>query len=174
MGSSDRMSTAALKTAAAVPVIGLVLALKSGSPSFSSLVPRWFKSAVFPGLPAVAWLGIAVGLLGVILRLWAVLTLRERYTRTLLVHDDHLVERGGPYGWVRHPGYLGSLLCLNGIAVASGNWVTFVSSLVATSIAYGYRIKAEDQMLLASFGPSYAEYLRNTRALYPTFPKNRE
>jgi protein-S-isoprenylcysteine O-methyltransferase len=68
-----------------------------------------------PGLPAVAWTGVLLGALGLGLRFWAVLTLRDRYTRTLLVQDDHAIERGGPYRWIRHPGYLGSLLCLNGI-----------------------------------------------------------
>jgi protein-S-isoprenylcysteine O-methyltransferase len=96
-----------------------------------------------------------------------VLTLRERYTRTLLIQDGHSIERSAPYRWVRHPGYLGSLLCLNGIALASGNSITLLASIVATSAAYCYRIQVEDKMLVAALGPSYAEYRRQVGALLP-------
>jgi protein-S-isoprenylcysteine O-methyltransferase Ste14 len=152
-----------------VPVLGFFLAMKANSPSLLHLLPRWFREAAMPGLPFVAWIGVVMGALGLGLRLWALLTLRERYTRTLLVHSEHTVERGGPYHWVRHPGYLGSLLCLNGIALASANSTVFIASLLATSAAYRYRIQVEDEMLVASFGADYAEYKYRVRALLPLF-----
>ena len=68
-----------------------------------------------------------------------------------------------------HPGYLGSLLCLNGTALASGNLITLLASLAATAAAYGYRIRTEDEMLIAALGPSYAEYRSQVRALLPSF-----
>jgi protein-S-isoprenylcysteine O-methyltransferase len=114
-GASDRHSTLAVSLSAAVSVLGFVLAIKSDSSELAAWLPRWFRAAAMPGLPAVAWTGVLLGALGLGLRFWAVLTLRDRYTRTLLVQDDHAIERGGPYRWIRHPGYLGSLLCLNGI-----------------------------------------------------------
>lgn len=166
-GASDRKSTLAVSLATAVPLLGFVLAMKANSSSMSSVVPDWFRHAALPGLPALAWVGVVLGVCGLALRLWAVLRLRERYTRTLLVQDQHSIERGGPYRWVRHPGYLGSLLCLNGIALASGNLVTLLASIVATSAGYAYRIKVEDEMLVAALGPSYAEYRRQVRALVP-------
>ena len=166
-GPADRRSSLVISVAAAVPVIGFVLAMKADTPSFAAVLPVRFRHAELPGLPWIAWAGVALGLLGVGLRLWAVLKLRERYTRTLLVHDEHSVERGGPYRWVRHPGYLGSLLTLNGIALASGNWVTLVVSLAATIAAYRYRIGVEDEMLVAAFGETYAAYRREVGALVP-------
>jgi len=114
-GESDRKSTLLVAASSAVPVLGFVLAMKAGSPAGSMLLPQWFRHALIPGLPGVAWMGVAFGICGLGLRLWAVLTLRDRYTRTLLVQDEHSVERGGPYQWVRHPGYLGSLLCSTGL-----------------------------------------------------------
>jgi protein-S-isoprenylcysteine O-methyltransferase len=83
------------------------------------------------------------------------------------VNLEHPVARDGPYRWVRHPGYLGSLLTLNGVALASGNLVTLLASLAATSAAYAYRIKVEDEMLLTSLGRAYAEYRAEVRALLP-------
>jgi hypothetical protein len=73
----------------------------------------------------------------------------------------------GPYRWVRHRGYLGSLLCLNGVALASGNGVALAASLLATLAAYLYRIRAEDAMLVAAFGATYEVYRREVGALIP-------
>ena len=166
-GSADRKSTLALSVCAAVPILGFVLAMKVNS-SLGTFLPRWFRDAVLPGGRLIGWLGVILAGAGVALRLWAVLKLRERYTRTLLVQDEHSIEREGPYHWVRHPGYLGSLLVLNGIALASGNWITLFASLVATLAAYTYRIKVEDEMLVAALGDSYAQYRREVRALVPS------
>lgn len=166
-GASDRHSTLAVSLAAAVPVVGFVLAMKADSPSFRPYLPEWFRHASVPGIPLTPWIGVALEGVGIALRLWAVLTLRERYTRTLLVQDRHPVERSGPYRRVRHPGYLGSLLTLNGVALASANVVVFAASLLATCAAYAYRIRVEDEMLAASLGPPYTEYRREVAALIP-------
>ena len=161
-GASDRGSSFVLSFAAAVPVIGFVLAMKGRLP-----LP-------LPGMPAIAWMGVGIGALGSLLRFWAVLTLRERYTRTLLVHEEHTIERGGPYRFVRHPGYLGSLLCLNGVAMGSGNTLALLASLAATFAAYAYRVRVEDAMLVAAFGAPYETYRREVGALLPSFRTNRK
>ncbi len=168
-GAADRGSTWAISTAIVVPVAGLVLATKSAMFPASRWLAYFGPSspAAMPGMPALGWLGVAVGALGLPLRLWAVLTLRERYTRTLFVHENHAIERSGPYRFVRHPGYLGSLLTMNGIALATGNAAVLVASLVVTFAAYAHRIRVEDAMLVAAFGDAYDEYRREVRGLIP-------
>ncbi len=168
-GAADRGSTIALSLAAIVPVIGFVLAMEARIAALLAGFPAWLRGTM-PGMPAIAWVGVGVGALGLALRFWAVLTLRERYTRTLLVHEQHAIERGGPYRFVRHPGYLGSLLCLNGLALASGNALVFVASVVTTLAAYAYRIHVEDAMLVAAFGAPYESYRREVGALLPFVP----
>jgi len=164
---ADQKSTLAVSVGAAVSVLGFALGIKANSPTPPSYLPLWFRGAVLPGLPAIAWVGVVLGAGGILLRLWAVLQLRERYSRTLLVQDEHAIERGGPYCWMRHPGYLGSLLALNGVALASGNWVTLLASLIATIAVYRYRIAVEDEMLVAALGEPYAMYRREVPALIP-------
>jgi protein-S-isoprenylcysteine O-methyltransferase len=158
-GATDRGSSRAVSWAALVPIAGFVLAMKASVP--------WFRAAALPGMPATAWAGVAIGFLGLCLRLWAVLTLRDRYTRTLLTQEQQTIERGGPYRLVRHPGYLGSLLALNGVALASGNSVVSAASVVATVAGYAYRVRVEDAMLVAAFGEPYERYRREVGALLP-------
>lgn len=163
-GAADRGSSRVVSLASAVCILGWALAMKAST--FPWIV-RGLLATPLPAMPAAAWAGVAVGVLGLAVRLWAVLTLRERYTRTLLTHEQQAVERGGPYRWVRHPGYLGSLLALNGVAMASGNAAVLVASLAATFAAYAYRIRVEDQMLVSAFGETYAAYRREVGALLP-------
>ena len=167
-GPSDRGSTRVLSASAAVPVLGFVAVMKAPTSSLFGWVPAWLSTPhSLPGMPSMAWIGVGLGIVGISMRLWAVLTLRQRYTRTLRVDGGHTIERGGPYRFVRHPGYLGSLLCLNGIALASGNAVVFAASLLATLTAYVYRIHVEDAMLTAAFGEAYESYRRQVSALIP-------
>lgn len=154
-GLSDRLSTSLLSVAFCVPVLGLVWSMKGR------------LSTNLPGMPAIAWVGIILGTGGFLLRLWSLLVLRERYTRTLLIQPGQQIERSGPYQVIRHPGYLGSLLCLNGIGVASGNIFVAVACLVSTAAAYSYRIRVEDAMLVRAFGEAYETYRRSTGALLP-------
>jgi protein-S-isoprenylcysteine O-methyltransferase len=158
----------AVAASAIVPVLGFVIVMKAPTWSFFGLLPSWlWTSDSLPGMPWVAWVGVGLGIVGLWVRLSAVLTLRQRYTRTLRVDDGHSIERSGPYRLVRHPGYLGSLLCLNGVALATGNAFVFAVSIVATFVAYAYRIRVEDAMLTAAFGPVYENYRREVNAVIP-------
>jgi len=154
-GTSDRLSTVALTLALAVPSTGFVFAMQGRLP------------VTLPGMPATGWVGVVLGASGFVLRLWSLLLLRERFTRTLLVQPGHQIERTGPYRFIRHPGYLGSLLCLNGIGLASGNTLVVVASILITGAAYRYRIRVEDAMLIRAFGEAYESYRRSTGALIP-------
>jgi protein-S-isoprenylcysteine O-methyltransferase len=162
--AADRGSTFALSVVVIVPVFGFVLAMKAAT---NPSIPQWFRTPSLPGMPVIAWAGVLLGTLGLIVRIWAVLTLRERYTRTLLTHAKHAIERSGPYRWVRHPGYFGSLLCLNGVAMASGSLLVLTASLLSTFPAYAYRIRVEDEMLIDTFGEAYATYRSQVGALIP-------
>jgi len=167
-GPADRWSTIAVSLASCVPVLGLIVAMRGDQSTLLRALPHWLRDpGTLPGMPLIAWVGVGLGVAGILLRLWALLTLRQRYTRTLRVDEGHLVERGAPYKLVRHPGYLGSLLCLNGLGLASGNAMVFLATVIATTAAYAYRIRVEEEMLVAAFGDSYERYRREVPALLP-------
>lgn len=173
-GKNDRGSTFAVSLSSIVPILGFALAMKAESTGrlFGSSVPHWL---IWPGSQkaTLGWTGVYLGISGILLRLWAVLTLRERYTRTLLVHENHPIGRTGPYRIIRHPGYAGSLLCLNGIGLASCSAVIFGLSLAVTFAAYSYRIRMEDAMLVDAFGDEYRRYSQEVGAVIPFLPVNR-
>jgi len=133
------------------------------------VLPKWLPHG-FARLPSgnlVGWSGVGLGLLGIFTRLWAVLTLREQYTRTLQVQPGWSVVRRGPYRWVRHPGYLGSIMTWTGVALATASALVIALTVAAILWAYGYRIRSEEAMLLDAYGDDYRAYQRRTRRLIP-------
>jgi protein-S-isoprenylcysteine O-methyltransferase len=128
---------------------------------------------LFPRLPgavlpcAMAWTGAGVALCGLLLRWWAMIVLGRFYTRTLTTTAGQRVVTGGPYRWVRHPGYLGSLLTWLGGAAASSNLLVFILVLAVLLWAYTRRIVAEEAMLAESLGAAYTQYQQKSWQLVP-------
>ena len=115
----------------------------------------------------IARAGLAVMLAGMALRLWSARVLGASYTRTLRVAATQRLVRAGHYRVVRHPGYTGSILMWTGAAIASGDVLGVVVIVFVTVRAYTLRVRAEDRMLKARFGPEYDEYARRVRRLVP-------
>jgi protein-S-isoprenylcysteine O-methyltransferase Ste14 len=118
-------------------------------------------------LDVIGWIGIAVMLCGIALRVWATQMLGRFYTRTLRISEGQRVVQDGPYKYVRHPGYLGVILLWVGAGLATINWIVAVLVTLTFVAAYRYRINAEERMLVTAFGDQYAAYVKHTWRLLP-------
>jgi protein-S-isoprenylcysteine O-methyltransferase Ste14 len=146
----DRASTPLLVLAYAVAAI-LPVALRGG-----------------PGtLGGGAWAGVALSVLGLALRGWGMRVLGQAYTRTLRTTASQRLVTEGPYRWVRHPGYAGSIAVWVGAALAFHSWLAAVVVALLMLLAYGWRIRAEERMLAEHFGDAYREYAGRTARLLP-------
>jgi protein-S-isoprenylcysteine O-methyltransferase Ste14 len=121
---------------------------------------------VTPRGSVVAWLGIAVGVVGLGIRVWSMRVLGRDYTRSLRTRDAQVVVERGPYRLVRHPGYLGSILVWAGSRLAV-NWLIAAATVVMLALVYAYRIRAEEVMLADHFGDTYRAYKARTWRLLP-------
>jgi protein-S-isoprenylcysteine O-methyltransferase Ste14 len=120
-----------------------------------------------PRLPRVAApLGVGLEAFGLGLRAWSMGTLGRSYTRTLRVEDAQRVVDSGPYAWVRHPGYAGSLLVWTGFALTSRSVPVVVAVGALLGIAYQRRIVAEEALLRRELS-GYDPYLARTKRLIP-------
>jgi protein-S-isoprenylcysteine O-methyltransferase len=120
-----------------------------------------------PQLPrAVAPLGLGLEVAGLGLRAWSMRTLGVSYTRTLRVGGAQQVVDRGPYRFVRHPGYAGSLLIWTGFALTSRSFmvVEVVGGLL--SVAYHRRVGAEEALLRRELR-GYEAYGKRTKRLIP-------
>jgi len=155
-GESDRSSTRRLGAAYAIASLTLLLAPVLNYLSIGHI-----------GFPGVGWIGLVIMGGGISLRLWANLILGEFYTRTLRVSNNQSVVQRGPYRFIRHPGYLGTILMWTGAGLAVTNWIAFLIVLMTMCFAYHYRIRVEEAMLLEQLGQPYTDYRAHTWRLLP-------
>ena len=117
----------------------------------------------------VVWLvtGLIVAWAGMLLRLWAVLSLGRFFTTTVVVRPGQTVVSSGPYGFVRHPSYLGLLILLLGFGLTLGDLSAAVVMVALPTMGLLWRIRVEEVALRAGLGDSYLEYCKGRARLIP-------
>ena len=148
---TDRASTPLLIAAFAVAIV----------------VPILLRDATFGTVGQGAWAGVALAAAGLAVRGWGMRTLGEAYSRTLRTTSEQRLVTSGPYRWVRHPGYLGSIAVWVGASLAFHSWLSALIVAVIMLVAYGWRIQAEERMLAEHFGDEFARYRAVTARLIP-------
>jgi protein-S-isoprenylcysteine O-methyltransferase Ste14 len=93
-------------------------------------------------------------------------TLGASYTRTLRTEGARGVVDTGPYRWVRHPGYIGSLLTWIGYAMSSRSVFALAVVTALLGRVYHRRISAEEALLARDL-PGYGDYVERTKKLVP-------
>jgi protein-S-isoprenylcysteine O-methyltransferase Ste14 len=135
----------------------------------AAIVGAWllgrFAPLDWPGIddtPALA-LGIAVGVAGVALFMWAARTLK-RHNTTIRPDKgaDHLVT-DGPFRFRRNPIYIAHVLILLSVAEITKNiWFAMLALAYAILVTW-LAILPEERHLEAKFGDAYRAYKSTTR-----------
>jgi protein-S-isoprenylcysteine O-methyltransferase Ste14 len=129
--------------------------------------PLTLRRIPLPQLPQLAGpVGLALQASGLALRTWSMRTLGTSYTRTLRTEDHQHVIDTGPYRFVRHPGYAGSLLTWTGFGLTSRSIPVIILVAALLGRAYQQRIVTEEKLLQREL-PGYAEYIHRTKRLVP-------
>lgn len=140
------------------------------------MVPAILAVVISPALAPAAEIrppvvGFAVGAVvlaaGEGLRVWARVTLGRYFTYAVETSADQPVIRTGPYRVVRHPSYTGIMLIVIGFGVIWGNWLGLAVGSALTFIGLRYRIKVEDEALVADLGDPYRAYADSHQRLIP-------
>jgi protein-S-isoprenylcysteine O-methyltransferase Ste14 len=133
-----------------------------------SFVASWFPSMAFGrGWREVFFAGLVVLVGGMMFRWYAIRVLGRFFTFDVAISAGQTVIETGPYRWIRHPSYLGSLVGYAGVGMTLGNWVALLVPAVCMMAAYSYRIPVEERALVAGLGQAYEEYRERTWRLVP-------
>lgn len=123
-------------------------------------------AAVMSVRTAVFVSGLVLMIGGIALRWYSIWVLGASFTCEVATHPGQQVVQSGPYRWIRHPSYTGSLLTILGVLLCCDNYVSLAALAVAAG-GYVYRIRVEERALLTDLGSTYREYMRRTRRLIP-------
>jgi protein-S-isoprenylcysteine O-methyltransferase Ste14 len=115
---------------------------------------------LFPDALVAAAVGAAIAFLGQLVR---GLTIGLRYVirggKNRRVYAEDLVT-DGLYGHTRNPMYVGNLLILAGVAVASNSWGCVGIAIPLFTFVYIAIVAAEERYLRDKFGDGFAAYTR--------------
>lgn len=104
---------------------------------------------------------------GLRLRIWAIRTLGSFFTATVQIAPNQRIVTTGPFAVVRHPSYLGAWLAIIGSASLLNSLIGILVAAFLMSIAYIYRIAAEEKTLIDEFGGDYLAYKKCVAAFIP-------
>jgi protein-S-isoprenylcysteine O-methyltransferase Ste14 len=125
----------------------IIAGLDRGRFHWSDDVPAWLRGA---GLLAVA--------AGYGLAFWA-MRVNRFFSSVVRIQSDrgqHVVTTG-PYGWIRHPGYLAGLVIILSSGVALGSWLATAMLIVLSLPFLLDRAITEDRVLQAELA-GYRDY----------------
>jgi protein-S-isoprenylcysteine O-methyltransferase Ste14 len=111
--------------------------------------------------------GVVLTIIGLMIRIQSILTLRQYFTYSVAKVDDHNLIETGLYKVIRHPGYLGQLIIFIGISISLSNWLSILAMTIPIAIGYGYRIKVEERFMLEQLGKKYLDYQKRTKRIIP-------
>lgn len=111
---------------------------------------------------AVQTAGLAGYIAALCVMFWA-MRVNPFYSSVVRVQRDrgHHLVAGGPYRFVRHPGYAASILAFLSGGLAFGSWIAMIPIFVFVGL-FIRRTLVEDRMLLREL-EGYAEYAQRVR-----------
>jgi protein-S-isoprenylcysteine O-methyltransferase Ste14 len=116
--------------------------------------------------PLIRWIGLFLFGLGIGFVFWSGIALGKLYSGDVTLQEDHQLVTDGPYRWVRHPRYAGSILLGFGLSLTFNSWIGLVTSMVFIAIVL-FRIKDEEALMREAFGRDWEIYCERTHRLIP-------
>jgi protein-S-isoprenylcysteine O-methyltransferase Ste14 len=160
LSAADRVAdrgTFGVAWAVLLASLGMALLLAVLWPAGTISGPSW--------IPRVS--GALVAGAGLAIRGWAIRALGSSFTQVVTTRSDQLLVTSGPYRYVRHPGYAGSLATLTGLGLTLGNCGSLFVLTIGTLIAHLPRIHVEERALEELFGDPYRQFERKRKRLIP-------
>ena len=126
----------------------------------------WAGPLLWPRTPVVGIIADVIVLLGLIVAIWARITLGRNWSGNVVLKEDHELITNGPYAYVRHPIYSGILLFVLGFAIYYGRIGGFVVLVLFAAGAW-YKAHQEEKLMIQHFGEKYLEYKKKVKGLVP-------
>ena len=137
-----------------------------------SIFAGFFLRAAFPQgrltHPQIFYvIGLILFVLGLIVRWVAIIHLGRFFTVNVAIAEDHQLITTGPYRYVRHPSYTGTLLIFLGFGLCTLNLFSLAAIVLPITAAFLWRMHIEETALREAFGERYREYTVATARIVP-------
>lgn len=117
-------------------------------------------------VPVVRMIEFAVAMLGMLVAIWARVTIGRNWGVPMSLRENHELVTSGPYAWVRHPIYTGIWFALLGTTL----FYQLNMGIVIWVLLGAYYLFAafrEERTMLKQFPQQYSQYQTRTKMLIP-------
>ena len=135
---------------------------------YSALIISLILNFVFPVLKFISFpinlFGIVIILFGAVLNCRTDKIFKEANTTVKPFQEPTALLTHGPFGWCRHPMYLGMIAILFGVSIICGSLTSFAGPVIFWIVVRIKFIGAEEQSMLYTFGEEYSGYKSKVRS----------
>lgn len=128
-------------------------------------VRDFLKFHTYTASPALATTGVILCALGIAFAFWARINIGKNWGMPMALKEDRELVTSGPYAYVRHPIYSGSLLAFVGSSLVLG--LVWAIVFLAVTIYFIYSALREEKIMTAEFPEQYPAYKARTKMLIP-------
>jgi protein-S-isoprenylcysteine O-methyltransferase Ste14 len=130
---------------------------------------NWLDFANYT-LPAWAgWLGVLILAAGLLVFWRAHADLGLNWSPSLEIREKHELITAGIYGVIRHPMYASQWLVAVAQPLLLQNWIAGLLNVLVFIPFYFLRVRAEEQLMMETFGDQYEVYRRRVGGVIPKF-----
>ncbi len=125
--------------------------------AIANLVPA--GPALWVASPTMLETCLGLTVLGAALALLALTSLRSNFS---IVPEARLLVSSGPYRWLRHPMYFAELMMISGIALSDSRLTLLLGAIAVVGLQI-CRVRAEEELLRATFPAAHSTFVTRTR-----------
>lgn len=130
---------------------------------------NWLDFANY-SLPTWAgWLGVVFIILALIVFWRAHADLKTNWSPSLEIREKHELITHGIYGYIRHPMYASQWLWVIAQPLLLQNWLAGWLDLFVFILFYVLRVRAEEKLMIDTFGDQYRDYMKKVGGVFPKF-----
>jgi len=127
----------------------------------------WLDFANY-ALPTWAgWAGVLLIILALIVFWRAHVDLKTNWSPSLEIREKHELITRGIYGYIRHPMYASQWLWVIAQPLLLQNWLAGWLDLFIFIIFYVLRVRAEEKLMIDTFGDQYRDYMKKVGGVFP-------
>ena len=112
------------------------------------------------------WLGVIGATSSTLLVAWIHRELGRQYSAELAIQKEHALVTTGPYARTRHPMYTVLNMFSLSMALTTSNLLVLLFAALVV-VPFPWIVRAEEEMLLETFGEDYREYMERTGRFFP-------
>jgi protein-S-isoprenylcysteine O-methyltransferase len=147
--------------------LGLIWLVNLAAVALGVAAAYQLRQCALPWPNVVLPLGCSLFVLGLALRWYSIIHLGRFFTTNVAIAKDHYLIDSGPYRFIRHPSYTGSMVAVLGFTLSFANWASLLIIFIPSCAATLWRIHIEEEALLGALGEQYHGYMQRTKRLIP-------